>query len=138
MKKYLFLFVLILIQGCSSGGGDSTPTTTATAPTSIAGMSASMIITSGSGFYATTGSYTVSFSATQPIYTVVGDVVNVTNSSGTYSYTSSGNTGVVAVVDSASGAGSFVLTYTTDTSGTFVATSTSDPTSKQTGTFTQL
>ena len=31
MKKYLVLFVLILIQGCSSGGGDTaavTPTNT--------------------------------------------------------------------------------------------------------------
>ena len=28
MKKYLILFALILIQGCSSGGGDSAPATT--------------------------------------------------------------------------------------------------------------
>ena len=28
MKKYLILFVIILIQGCSSGGGDSAPVST--------------------------------------------------------------------------------------------------------------
>ena len=137
MKKYLILFALILIQSCSSGGGDSS-TPTVTAPTSIAGETVKMTITSGAGFFATTGTYTVSFSANQNIYTVTGDVVNVADSAGTYTYSANNNIGVASIVDSILGAGAFVLTFTSTTSGTFVATVVSDPASNQAGTFTRL
>ncbi len=109
-----------------------------TAPTSIAGETISMTITSGAGFFATTGTYTVSFSANQNIYTVTGDGVNVADSAGTYTYSANSNIGLVSIVDSAVGAGSFALTFTSATGGTFFATVVSDPASNQAGTFTQL
>lgn len=138
MKKYLILIALILIQGCSSGGDSSTPPPAVTPPTSIVGDTIKMTITSGAGLFATTGTYTVDISATQSIYTVTGDGVNVANSAGTYTYSVNNNTGIVSIVDSVLGAGAFVLTFTTTTSGTFVATVVSDPASNQAGTFTRL
>ena len=137
MKKYLVLFALILIQGCSSSGDDSS-TPAVTAPTSIAGETVKMTITSGAGFFATTGTYTVSFSANQNIYIVTGDGVNVADSSGTYTYTANNNIGVVSIVDSVVGAGAFALTFTSTTGGTFFATVVSDPASNQAGTFIRL
>ena len=136
MKKYLVLFALILIQGCSSGGDDSS-TPAVTAPTSIAGDTVRMTITSGVGVFATTGTFTVSLSANQNIYTVTGDGVNVADSAGTYTYSANNNIGVVSIVDSVVGAGAFTLTFTSTTSGTFVATAVSDPASNQAGTFTR-
>ncbi len=136
MKKYLVVFALILIQGCSSGGDSSTPVVTA--PTSIAGDTVRMTIASGAGVFASTGTLTVTFSANQNIYTVTGDVVNVADSSGTYTYSANNNIGVVSIVDSVVGAGAFTLTFTSTTSGTFTATVVSDPASNQAGTFTQL
>ena len=137
MKKYLVLFALILIQGCSSGGGGSS-TPAVTAPTSIVGDTINMTIISGAGFFATTGTYTVNISATQNTYTVTGDGVNVADSAGIYTYSANNNIGVVSIVDSVVGTGAFTLTFTSTTSGTFVATVVSDPASNQIGTFTRL
>ena len=106
-------------------------------PTSIVGETARMTITSGAGFFATTGTFTVNISATQNIYTVTGDGVNVADSAGTYTYSANNNIGVVSIVDSVLGAGAFTLTFTT-TSSTFTATVVSDPASNQAGTFTKL
>jgi hypothetical protein len=138
MKKYLVLFALFLIQGCSSGGDDAPPAPAVTAPTSIAGETIGMTITSGAGVFATTGTYTVSISANQNIYTVTGDGINVADSAGTYTYSANNNIGVVSIVDSVVGAGAFTLTFTSTTSGTFTATVVSDPASNQAGTFTWL
>ena len=131
MKKYLIILALILIQGCSSDDP--------VAPTSIAGETIIMTIDSGAGVFATTGTYTVSFSANQNIYIVTGDVDNVDDSSGNYMYSANNNIGVVSIVDSVAGAGAFVLTFTYATrsrfGGKFVATVESDSRSNQTGTF---
>jgi len=133
--KTLFLIVIsIMFTGCgsSSSGGSSV-----TAPTSIAGKLYKMTISSGSGLFATTGTYTVSFSSNQNIYTVTGDGVNVADSAGSYTYSASGSTGVVAIVDSLLGNGVVSFTFTSATGGTFVATATSDPNSRQSGSFTE-
>lgn len=138
MKRYLILFSLILIQGCSSGDDSSTPPPAVTAPTSIVGDTIEMTVTSGAGLFATTGTFTVNISATQNIYTVTGDGVNVADSAGNYTYSANNNIGVVSIVDSVVGAGAYTLTFTSTTSGTFVATIVSDPASNIAGTFTRL
>ena len=108
------------------------------APSSIAGETIRMTITSGAGSFSTTGTYTVSISANQDIYTVTGDGVNVGNSAGNYTYSANNNIGVISIIDSVLGAGAFALTFTSTTSGTFAATVASDPASNQAGTFTRL
>ena len=128
----MLIVFAITLSGCGGGGG-----TTAVAPSSIAGKFYKMTISSGSGFYATTGTYTVSFSANQNIYTVKGDGINVVDSAGTYTYSASGSNGSVSIVDSVVGNGAFSLTFTSATSGTFVATAASDPNSSQSGSFTE-
>ena len=136
----LFLIVAaIMLSGCGGGGSDGGGGggTSAVAPSSIVGKFYKMTITSGSGFFATTGTYTVSFSANQNIYTVKGDGVNVADSAGTYTYSASGSNGTVSVVDSLIGNGAFSLTFASTTSGTFVATAASDPNSSQSGSFTE-
>ena len=96
-----------------------------------------MTISSGSGFFATQGTYTLIISNTQNIYTVQGDGVNVADSSGTFTYTATGNQGLTAIVDSVLGSGAFAFTFNTATSGSFQVTAASDPNSKQSGTFTE-
>jgi len=71
------------------------------------------------------------------LYTVQGDGVNVAVSSGTYTYTATGNQGLTAIVDSVLGSGAFAFTFNTATSGSFQVTAASDPNSKQSGTFTE-
>ena len=107
-------------------------------PTSIAGERAMMTITSGAGFFATTGAFIVNISATQNTYTITGDGVNVANSAGNYTYSVNNNIGVVSIVDSVLGTGEFALTWTSTTGGTFVLTVVSDDASIQAGTFTRL
>lgn len=145
LKTYLskyqyFLFAVVFaLVGCSSdGGGDTTPTSTVTAPTSVEGKVYVATITSGTGVYATTGKYTLSFSNTQPIYFAVGDGITVASSSGTYTYTASGNSGTANFVDSLLGVGTLTFTFTTATSGTSLSTVASDPNSTQTTTFVEL
>ena len=142
MKNVRALFmvsVLAFISGCGGGGennGDSAGGVTA--PGSLVGKVYRMTISSGSGIFARTGTYTVSFSSTQDIYVVTGDGVNVADSAGNYTYSVSGNVGVVSIVDSAVGNGSYVLTYTSTIDGTFVATVASDSSSSQSGSFVEL
>ena len=139
IRAYFTAMLIVLISACGGGGGSNGGgASSVTAPTAIAGKVYRMTITSGSGFYATTGTYTVSFSSTQNIYTVTGDGVNVVDSAGTYTYSASGNVGSVSIVDSLVGNGSFALTFTSATGGTFVATASSDPNSSQSGSFVEI
>ena len=138
MRKFdiwLLISTFSLISFIAGCGGGSAPVT---APSSIAGKEYRMTITSGAGFFATTGAYTLSISATQNIYTVTGDSVNFVDSSGTYTYSANGNLGVVSFVDSFLANGSFAMTFTSTTGGTFSATVVSDPASIQSGSFIQL
>ncbi len=136
IKTYIIVLACILVASCgsSSGGGSSS----VTAPNTVSGKVYRMTISTGAGFYATTGTYTVSFSAIQNTYTSTGDGVNVADSAGTYTYSANGNIGVASIVDSVIGNGSFAFTFTSVTGGTFLATAASDPGSNQSGTFVQL
>ena len=131
----LLIFVFSLAACGGSGGGGSSAVT---APSSVAGKVYGATVTSGAGFFARTGTFTVNFSATQDTYFVTGDGVNVADSAGTYTYSANGNVGTVSIFDSISGNGSYVLTFTSTTSGTFLATAASDPASNQSGLFTLL
>lgn len=135
--KYFLIVVAIMLSGYGCGSGGSDGGSTIGAPSSIAGKFYKMTISSGSGIFATTGTYTVSFSANQNIYTVKGDGVNVADSAGTYTYFASGSNGVISIVDSLIGNGAFSLTFTSATGGIFVATAASDPNSRQAGLFTE-
>jgi hypothetical protein len=135
--KILNIFAAILLSlvivGCSSS--DSTPAPSVTAPTSISGQTIKGTITSGSGGFATTGTSDFVTSNTTNQYTLNGDGVNVANSAGTFSYSSSGNKGTMAVDDSAFGKGNYFLTFTSNTSGTFTANMEQNPSASQTGSF---
>ena len=125
----LFIALSLTIIGCSNSS-DSGDNSSVTAPASIRGKFYKMTINSGSGLFATAGTYTISFSPNQNTYTVEGDDVNVVDSEGTYTYSTNGSTGVAAIVDSIIGNGAFSLTFTSSTAE-------SDPNSMQTGTFTE-
>ena len=142
MRNVRALFIVSLlafISGCGGGGENNDGSADGvTAPSSLAGKVYRMTISSGSGIFARTGTYTVSFSSTQNIYVVTGDGTNVADSAGNYTYSVIGNVGLVSIVDSAVGKGSFSLTYASTTDGTFVATAASDPNSSQSGSFVEI
>jgi hypothetical protein len=135
--KILNIFTAILISlvlvGC--GSSDSTPAPSVSAPASISGKTLKVTISSGSGGFATTGTADFVISNTTNQYTLNGDGVNVANSAGTFSYSSSGNKGTLAVDDSAFGNGNYYLTFTSTTSGTFTAYMEQNPSASQTGLF---
>jgi outer membrane lipoprotein-sorting protein len=135
--KILNIFTAILISlvlvGC--GSSDSTPAPSVSAPASISGKTLKVTISSRSGGFATTGTADFVISNTTNQYTLNGDEVNVANSAGTFSYSSSGNKGTLAVDDSAFGNGNYYLTFTSTTSGTFTAYMEQNPSASQTGLF---
>jgi pimeloyl-ACP methyl ester carboxylesterase len=114
---------------------NTTGLATEEAPTSISGKTIKATITSGSGGFATTGTSDLVTSNTTNQYTINGDMVNVANSAGTFSYSSSGNKGIVAFDDSALGKGNINLTFTSTTSGTFTGDLAQNSSANQTGTF---
>jgi hypothetical protein len=136
----IFLVVIFSATGCGddsdSDGNISNPEVSA--PSSFAGKSYRLTINTGVGFFATTGTSTVAFSNTVNTYKALGDGVNSFNSSGSYTYTTSGSQGNAVVVDSSFSNGNFILTFTSSTTGTYQATSQSDPNSNQTGSFIEL
>jgi len=92
---------------------------------------------SGSGVFASTGTFTVGFLSAQPIYTTQWDGVNFRDSWGMYIYSSSGDSGTVKVEDSSGKNAIYSFTFNTAISGTYVATETADVNSRQSGTFTE-
>jgi hypothetical protein len=135
--KVLNIFAAILLSlvtvGC--GSSNSTPALSVLAPASISGKTLKVTISSGSGGFATTGTADFVISNTTNQYTLNGDGVNVANSAGTFSYSSSGNKGTLAVNDSAFGNGNHYLTFTSTTSGTFTSNMDQNPFASQTGSF---
>jgi hypothetical protein len=135
--KVLNLFAAILLSLIIVGCGriDSAPAPSVTAPTFISGKTIKSTITSGSGGFATTGTSDFVTSNTKNQYTINGDVVNVANSAGTFSYSSSGNQGIIAFDDPGFGKGNYNLTFTSTTSGTYTADVAQNSSANQTGTF---
>ena len=109
---------LALLVGCgnSGGGGSGDPVD---APSSLAGRTIDVTINSGSGFFATTGTFRVSFGGSN--YAIQGDGVNVGNSIGFYSYAAVGAVGTAVFIDSLVGDGNFAFTYTSSSRGTYSA-----------------
>lgn len=136
IRKMTILLAALTLSACSSSDDDDDGDTVV-APSSVAGQTYTMTIESGSGVFASTGQFTVGLSDAGDTYVVTGDGVNTNDSTGTYTYESSGNTGIVTFSDSAAGEGSYEITYLTDDSGSYVARLASDPATRQDGSFTQ-
>jgi len=87
--------------------------------------------------FATTGTFTVTFLSSQPIYTKQGDGVNVGDSWGMYIYSASGDSGALKIEDSYAPDTilSYSFTFNTAISGTYVATVAADVNATQLGAF---
>ena len=135
----IFLVVILSVAGCGDSEiNNSDSNARVPAPSSLAGKSYRLTINSGLGLYATSGTSTVVFSNTADTYKVLGDGVNSFNSSGSYTYTTSGSEGNAAMVDSYISNGNFILTFTSPTTGIYQATTEFDPKSSQAGSFVEL
>ena len=133
MRVVLLFGALVVLVGCGSNGGGGSGELV-DAPTSLVGRTLDATVTSGSGAFATTGSFRVSFGTST--YALQGDGVNVANSSGTYTYTAVGSVGTAPFIDSGLGSGhTFAFTYTSTTTGNY---SISGPAGVQAGTFVEL
>jgi len=136
---FTLLFLTMSLISCSSGtnvisnGGAAA----VSAPDTLAGKTYRVTVKSGSGVFATTGTFTVGFLSDQPIYTTQWDGVNFRDSWGMYIYSSSGDSGTVKVEDSSGKNAIYSFTFSTATSGTYVVTATADVNSRQSGTFTE-
>lgn len=133
----IFLVVTFSATGCSDNSS-SNPNSSVPAPSSLAGKSYKMMIDHGSAPFASAGTSMVVFSKTAKTYKVLGDGVHTFNSSGSYTYTTSGSQGNAAIVDSAISRGNFTLTFTSSTTGTYRATAEFSSNSIQTGSFVVL
>lgn len=108
----------------------------AQSPSSIAGRTIQLTVSSGNTPFASSGSYRFLPSATDGSYAIVPISGAISPSSGTHTYTKTGaNTGQLAFTDSIAGALTGNCTFTTPNSGTYVLTGISFPGSSQTGTF---
>jgi len=112
------------------------------APSSIAGKSIRFNISSGSGLFASNGTFLVNISDNGKEYDSVAESGNLTGASGVVSYTYSGNQGFGNLMGQQNGSdfgfeSKITLTFTSDTSGTFLQT-TATQNSSQTGSFTDL
>lgn len=140
MKKYLLLFSLLFITACNgdSGSDKKSSNNSITPPTSIAGKVYRFIIQTGTGYFATSGSFTIGLSATSDTYYLAGETPSVADSAGIYTYTISGVNGSLAMVDSVMGVGTCLFTFLTNTSGKYQCTVQADPGSTQSGTFAEI
>jgi hypothetical protein len=139
---FIFLSLTVSSISCSTGGISSSDGEAAavSAPSTLAGKTYRVTVESGSGVFASTGTFTVGFLSDQPIYTTQWDGVKFRDSWGMYIYSSSGGSGTVKVEDSSApnAISIYSFTFNTAISGTYVATTTADVNSRQSGTFTEL
>ena len=111
----LLLVSLLFLPSCISSSGSNN-----LAPSNIGGISYSVIVRSGTGNLADSGTAMVTFSQNST-YTIDGDDVNVVDSKGVYTYKRiSSNTGKALLVEASSG-NTFVYRalYKDASSGTF-------------------
>jgi hypothetical protein len=96
-----------------------------TAPTSISGKTAVVVISSGTGSFSAVGGYRISFSATNATYTVTPLSSTVLPGAGVYAYIKTGaNTGRLTVTDASVGVGvAQTIIFTTPTTGTYSVSS---------------
>jgi len=136
---FILLFLTMSLMSCSSGTNviSNDGVAAVSAPGTLAGKTYRVTVGSGSGVFASTGTFTVGFLSAQPIYTTQWDGVNFRDSWGMYIYSSSGDSGTVKVEDSSGKNAIYSFTFNTAISGTYVATETADVNSRQSGTFTE-
>lgn len=135
--KILSLFAVILLSlalaGCDSS--DSSKEADVLALTSIVGKTVKITVSSGAGGFASKGSAMIAFSSITNQYVITGDEINVGDSAGTFSYSSSGNKATLAMDDSALGKNNFYLTFTSTDLGTYIADAAQVPSATQIGSF---
>jgi hypothetical protein len=136
---FTLLFLTMSLISCSSSyiGSSDGGAAAVSAPSVLSGKTYRVTVESGSGVFVPTGTFTVVFSSSQPTYTTQGDGVNIGDSFGFYTYSSSGDIGTVKIEDSVDSRFSYSLTFYTVISGTYVATATADVNSRHSGTFTE-
>lgn len=97
---------------------------TGTAPVNLAGMKILCTVRSGVFPFASTGSFSLITATSTNSYTVVGDGVSTTNSSGTYfSSTINASTSQVSVNDPVIGPTTLYFSFATSTNGSYAARS---------------
>lgn len=96
-----------------------------TAPITLNGKTAVVVISSGSGAFADVGGYRISFAATNATYTIAPLSTTVLPGAGTYTYAKTGaNTGRLTVMSSSIGTGvAQTLIFTSPTTATYSVTS---------------
>ena len=122
MMRFLVGLCFLLLCSCgsgSSGATDVSPEIVA-APAALTGESYLGTVAGGSGAFATTGTFTIDFT-TVSSYIITGDGVDTIDSSGTYTYASSGTTGTVSLNDGTLGSFGIVLEFTAVDAGTYTA-----------------
>jgi len=122
-KFSIALVFFLIVAGCGGGGGGPA---SLSGPASINGNTYIATISTGSGGFASSGSYKVSFSAST--YNLVGSG-SVADSNGTYSYLN----GIITLEDTILSSISCRLNFTSETSGTYTCSGPSN--SGQSGTF---
>ena len=139
MKKanlFIGIFLSIVLIGCSSIDSNNNDSDVS-APSSISGKTFEFTISSGSGVFPSSGTWTVVISNTVNQYVVTGDTVNTVNSAGLFTYSANGNKGTVYFFDSAPGKGHLYLTFTSSTSGTYTADAVNSSSANQSGSFVE-
>ena len=136
---FTLLFLTMSLISCSSSTNviSNGEAAAVSAPGTIAGKTYRVTVESGSGMFPSTGTFTVVFLSSQPIYTTQGDGVNTGNSWGMYIYSSSDASGTVEIEDASGTNAIYSFTFNTAISGTYVATETADVNSRQSGAFTE-
>jgi hypothetical protein len=127
--------IMAFSLGCGGGRGPFLPGSSSDfAPTSISGETTAHTITSGSGDYGSSGTFTLTFTATTFVLT---GGPGIADESGSYVYTrNSGTSGTIALTRSAGGLTTAALTFSSATAGSYVVTGSAGLSGTQTGTFT--
>lgn len=127
LARRLTLLVLLTAAGCDLN---------AQSPSTVAGRTFQMAVSSGSFPFASSGAFRALPSALDTTYAIVPISGNISASTGTYTYTKTGaSTATLSFADSVTGTLTASCTFNTASSGSYVLTSTSFPGGSQTGTF---
>lgn len=122
--RLLLSFTVLLLCSCGSGSADSAGTDVVedvvTAPASLSGRTYLGTVSSGSGAFASTGTFTVAFTSASD-YEITGDGTHTTSSSGTYTYSSSGAQGTASMSDFVLGSFTITLEFTSTDAGNYAA-----------------
>lgn len=133
MVKVTLIMFFMLLAACTEADNKNS-----SAPGSLSGKTIKRTITAGTGLFANKGTSTIKVSSNSNTYIKTDAGNNVADSVGTYTYTSSGDTGVFSMKDSSLSFATCLFIYNKKTSGTFKCTVASDVKAKQSGTFVEI